>query len=107
MTWHEIMTYAHQGIELKNIPGLPPNPTTTAPAIADASAKGEAPHPIALTNRGTQILLQVERMMEEATRGLVAARNPPPPGLRPGASIDQPNTLASASERRGVSVRRD
>ena len=22
-TWHEIMTYAHQGIELKQIPGLP------------------------------------------------------------------------------------
>src|SRR5262249_31395791 len=24
MTWHEIMKYAHQGLELKNIPGVPP-----------------------------------------------------------------------------------
>ena len=24
MTWHEIMAYAHQGIELKALPGIPP-----------------------------------------------------------------------------------
>ena len=26
MTWRAIMTYAHQGIELKNIAGIAPNP---------------------------------------------------------------------------------
>ena len=34
MTWHTVMEYAHQGIELKNIPGLPPNPATIGPQIA-------------------------------------------------------------------------
>src|SRR6202045_4307316 len=34
MTWHEIMQYAHQGVELKNLPGLPPNPAPTAPVVA-------------------------------------------------------------------------
>ena len=67
MTWHDIMEYAHQGVELKNIPGLPANPSTTAPAIADAS-RGEAPRPVALTSRGKQVLLRVERAMEEAGR---------------------------------------
>ncbi|MDQ2083524.1 PBP1A family penicillin-binding protein [Xanthobacteraceae bacterium Astr-EGSB] len=67
MTWHDIMEYAHQGVELKNIPGLPANPSTTAPAIADAS-RGEAPRPVALTSRGKQVLLRIERAMEEAGR---------------------------------------
>ena len=42
MTWHEIMDYAHQGIELKNLPGLPPNPAPTAPVVAASANKGES-----------------------------------------------------------------
>src|SRR5262249_22924063 len=72
MTWHEIMEYAHEGVELKNIPGLPPNPATTAPPIADASSKDERARPVALTSRGTRVLLQIERLMEDAARAPVA-----------------------------------
>jgi penicillin-binding protein 1A len=101
MTWHEIMSYAHQGVELKNIPGLPANPATTAPAIADGSAKDEPPRPVALTSRGKQVLVRLERMLEDAGRGLLAVR--PPPG--PRASAEPAETLAAASGRRSATVR--
>jgi penicillin-binding protein 1A len=72
MTWHEIMEYAHQGIELKNLPGLPPNPASTAPVVQ--SKNGEVPaHPVMLTYKGAQVLVQVERMLEEARQSLPAA----------------------------------
>src|SRR5215469_8691015 len=71
MTWHEIMEYAHQGIELKNLPGLPPNPAPTAP-VAQNTKNGEAPHPAMLTYRGAQVLVRVERMLEDARHALPA-----------------------------------
>jgi penicillin-binding protein 1A len=77
MTWHEIMAYAHQGIELKNIPGLPPNPSTTAPpdlvSQASPNAADVLPRPALLTQRGTQVLLRLERAMEDAARALPAS----------------------------------
>ena len=78
MTWHEIMEYAHQGIELKNLPGLAPNPAPTAPVVANAK-NGEAPHPVMLTFRGAQVLGRVERMMEDAKAALPGAPPAQPP----------------------------
>jgi penicillin-binding protein 1A len=75
MTWHEIMEYAHQGIELKNLPGLPPNPSPTAP-VAQNSNKDDTPRPAMLTFRGAQVLVQVEHMMEDAKNALPAAAHP-------------------------------
>ena len=76
MTWHEIMAYAHQGIELKNIPGLPPNPSTIAPpdlvSQASPNAADVLPRPALLTQRGIQVLLRLERAMEDAVRALPA-----------------------------------
>jgi len=38
MTWKEIMAFAHQGLELKPIPGVaPPLPDPKAPAVAKAA----------------------------------------------------------------------
>ena len=95
MTWHDIMEYAHQGIELKNIPGLPANPSTTAPAMADA-AKDETPRPVALTSRGKQVLMRIERAMEDAARQplAVGVRAPGPrasadPATTVGVAVDQ------------------
>src|SRR5262249_13436264 len=83
MTWHEIMEYAHQGVELKNLPGLPPNPAPTAPV---AEAKGNDAHPAMLTFRGAQVLVRVEKLMEEASRKLaVSAEAQQPAQARPGA----------------------
>ena len=75
MTWHEIMEYAHQGVELKNLPGLPPNPSPTAP-VAQNSNKDDTPRPAMLTFRGAQVLVQVEHMMEDAKNALPAAAHP-------------------------------
>jgi penicillin-binding protein 1A len=71
MTWHEIMEYAHQGIELKNLPGLPPNPSPTAP-VAQNGNKNDNPHPAMLTYRGAQVLVRVEHMLEDAKAALPA-----------------------------------
>jgi penicillin-binding protein 1A len=71
MTWHEIMEYAHQGVELKNLPGLPPNPAPTAPVVASTN-KGDTPRPAMLTFRGARVLVDLERMMEDATRAMPA-----------------------------------
>jgi penicillin-binding protein 1A len=89
MTWHEIMEYAHQGVELKNLPGLAPNPAPTAP-VAENVAKGDAAaRPAMLTFRGAQVLGRVEKMMEDASRALppatgAAAALTPPVDTRPG-----------------------
>ncbi|HEY4773414.1 MAG TPA: PBP1A family penicillin-binding protein, partial [Xanthobacteraceae bacterium] len=77
MTWREIMAYGHQGIELKNIPGVAPNPAPIAPLdlLSDASPNGAdvLPRPALLTRRGVQALVRLERLMEEAARGVEAA----------------------------------
>jgi penicillin-binding protein 1A len=75
MTWHNIMTYAHQGVELRQLPGLAV-PVHTA-TVADASFKGsEVPQPVLLTRKGTDALIQVEHMLDDADHALTAQRAP-------------------------------
>jgi len=65
-TWHEIMAYAHQGIELKQVAGIARNPATVGP-ILDRDGKGDAPiRPAMLTHKGMEALLRVEQLMDEA-----------------------------------------
>jgi penicillin-binding protein 1A len=66
MTWHTVMEYAHQGVELRNLPGLPPNSLTVGPQIAEA--KEDAPRPAMLSSRGVKVLSRIERLLEEAAR---------------------------------------
>jgi penicillin-binding protein 1A len=81
-TWHEIMAYAHQGIELKQVAGLPKNPATVGPII-DKDGKGDAPiRPAMLTHKGLQTLLRVEQMMDDAGRQM----NARDPGGQPPSS---------------------
>jgi penicillin-binding protein 1A len=74
MTWHNIMAYAHQGIELKQLPGIPVPQVRQQPAVAEVKSKsGEPqppPRPALLTKRGADILVRVERMMDDANRAL-------------------------------------
>ena len=106
MTWHKIMAYAHTGIELKNIPGVAPNPPPGSLPIPVASAtatppKDIAPRPPVLTRRGADILVRIERLMDDATRALVIADTPPTPA--PGQSmLPRESTIAeTASGLRG------
>jgi penicillin-binding protein 1A len=94
MTWRRIMAYAHQGIELKNIPGVEPGPTPPAPrtVVAD-SAKNETEaklRPAVLTRRAAEILSRLERLMDDATRALAASE----PRREHGAGLPARNTLA-------------
>src|SRR5206468_11256133 len=75
-TWHDIMVAAHQGIEIKELPGvglgakLPApaaNPNTAAAGAPKAAEIKPGPPPI-LTKRGADILVQVEKMLDEAAR---------------------------------------
>jgi penicillin-binding protein 1A len=106
-TWHDIMTYAHQGIELKQIPGLSA-PTGPQGKVADANTGivDTVPRAPTLTKRGIDVLVQVERLMDDATRAL-AERSPagqradapnPPPGQSAGA-------VASASDGQPAPIR--
>jgi hypothetical protein len=93
------MTYAHQGVELRTLPGLPP--PTHAPAVADASFKGaEEPHPVLLTRKGTDALVRVERMLDDANRAITARGAPPGPlgALDGGKSATAITTFATAAD---------
>jgi penicillin-binding protein 1A len=94
MTWRQIMAYAHQGIEIKNIPGVPAGPTPAAPQVAAAAPNGAEPalRPTMLTKRSIDVLLRVERLMDNATRALADA-----PGTQQGAALAAPDTFASAA----------
>ncbi len=98
MTWQAVMTYGHQGIELKNIPGTLPNPAPgsvpQAKVAAVAAAGDSAPRPAVLTRRGSDVLLRVERLMDDASRSLSLAGTPAP---RPGQQSALPRTDAFAS----------
>jgi penicillin-binding protein 1A len=92
LAWHNIMAYAHQGVELRPLPGLPP--PQHAPPVADAALVGApAPQQILLTRKGTDALLRVERLLDDASRALPA---------RLGSTADEGshanNTLTAASE---------
>jgi penicillin-binding protein 1A len=74
-TWHDIMTVAHQGVEIKELPGvgmgqkLPPQPASAAMAQAEPKTLEIKPGPPpVLTRRGAEILVQVEKMLDDIAR---------------------------------------
>jgi len=103
-TWHDIMAYAHQGIELKAIAGVGPNSATVGPLIADAAKDDDASsRPVVLSQRGAQILLRLEHMMDDAARALVASGGAPSAAeTRPGAKLDRQNPITAASNERAA-----
>jgi penicillin-binding protein 1A len=104
-TWHDIMVYAHQGIEINPIPGVGPQaPAPASNAVADSRRRGgqAAQRPSVLTKRGADILVRLERIMDDATRALAARGSPSDradagDALRPG-----PDTFAAAKRNRAV-----
>jgi penicillin-binding protein 1A len=75
-TWHDIMVVAHQGVEVKEIPGVGmgtklPQPATPANVAANSAARiletKPGPPPV-LTRRGADILVRVERLLDEAAK---------------------------------------
>jgi len=98
MTWHEIMAYAHQGIELKPLPGLGPQ-APSAPRAAVAEGKKDDAPPTRpnsiLTKRGADALVRLERLMDDATRALAAQSQT----TKASENTNSQGNFASASDR--------
>jgi penicillin-binding protein 1A len=95
MTWQKIMAYAHQGVELKPIPGVPPPPGPVGPTLAAPRSGDEIPRPALLTRRGADILVRIEKAMEDASRAL------PPPGASGRTVEAAPVRGGQVAEREG------
>ena len=74
-TWHDIMVAAHQGVEVREIPGvgmgqkLPPQHVSNAQANAAPKILETKPGPPpVLTKRGADILVRVEKLLDDAAR---------------------------------------
>ena len=76
-TWHDIMVVAHQGVEIRDVPGigpgkkLPPDVVAAANANAKAAEINPGPPPI-LTRRGANILVRVEKLFDDAAKTATA-----------------------------------
>ncbi len=73
-TWHDIMVVAHQGIEVREIPGigmgqkLPPKPMAAQANAAPKVLETKPGPPPVLTKRGADILVRVEKLLDDAAR---------------------------------------
>jgi penicillin-binding protein 1A len=108
MTWHEVMAYAHQGIELKNLIGVAPNPSNVAPdnIVSENTATGNnnLPRPALLTESGTKTLQRIEHLMEGLSDTLPPTGNrtsdaspaAKSPGAAPSGAAPIPDAIAAA-----------
>jgi penicillin-binding protein 1A len=79
MIWQQVMAYAHQGVEIKPYPGVAPfsgTPVAAATQTETTKAADYVPPPNLLTRKGADILVRVEKMMEEASKALGAPTAP-------------------------------
>jgi penicillin-binding protein 1A len=106
-TWHDIMVAAHQGVEIKELPGVGmgtklPAPATSAVVAANGAPKPPeirpGPPPI-LTRRGADILVQVEKMLDEAAKTAANTSADPVKPVKPvsSSSAPFPDSFAAAT----------
>jgi len=85
-TWHDIMVAAHQGVEVKEIPGIGMGTKLPQPAVPATVAANGAPKiletkpgpPPVLTKRGADILVRIEKLLDDASKaaGKTSANEP-------------------------------
>ena len=89
-TWHEIMAYAHKGIELKNPYGVVgPAPAVAARPQAPASAAAVVENATILSRGSLAVLISIETLFDTARRTILP---------RPGASAASAVVRAAAAE---------
>jgi penicillin-binding protein 1A len=68
LTWHKVMAYAHQGVEIKPLYGLKgaPGPRLEEPQVASGPNFIEAARPMTLPQRTSERLMQLEKIMRDA-----------------------------------------
>jgi penicillin-binding protein 1A len=98
-TWRQIMAYAHQGIEIKPLVGLPPILTSPRPpGLVAEETQNVAPRPTLLTRNAADILIRIERLMEDASRSL------PPVAV---STANEPGAAGSPNRSPFISAARD
>jgi penicillin-binding protein 1A len=85
-TWHEIMTAAHRGIDVKDLPGLLPNRARST--VAELRRPRPESRPSLLARPGVDVLRSLAEKMENARSAASPRRSPP----------DQQDAVASALE---------
>jgi penicillin-binding protein 1A len=119
-TWHNIMSVAHQGIEIRELPGVGMGVKLPQPAAPQTMAAYGAPQPKppeikpgpppVLTKRGADLLVQIEKMLDDAakTAEKTSAGEPAKPGKPVSSSaLPFPDNLASASSGDATSQRKN
>jgi penicillin-binding protein 1A len=104
-TWHDIMSAAHQGVEIKEIVGVGAGTKLPAPAASALIAANGAPKPPEikpgpppiLTKRGADILVRVEKLLDDAAK---TAADPVKPA-KPVSSTAAPLTDSFAAATSG------
>jgi penicillin-binding protein 1A len=106
-TWHDIMQAAHQGVEVREIPGIglgqklpqPANPATMAAVGAPKGPEIKPGPPPVLTRRGADVLVQVEKLLDEAAKTAVKASSEEPPKGKSTSSsaLAFPDSFAAAT----------
>ncbi|MBN8920198.1 MAG: PBP1A family penicillin-binding protein, partial [Rhizobiales bacterium] len=89
MTWRQVMAYAHQGVEIKPIPGVsgPVPPAPVAQGSGDKTADA-AVRPAVLSRRAVDVLLRMERLLEEAARTEQTAGSPSEPAPQRRSALE-------------------
>jgi len=89
-TWQDIMLYAHKGIEIKPLPGVPHPPLSQnlarlGAAVANAPDLGVPQRPATLSRGTHQVLGRIEKLMRASKVRLRHSRLPAPAKTRLGA----------------------
>lgn len=105
-TWHDIMVAAHQGVEIKELAGVGMGTKLPKPPESEARAAKDEPKivdvkpgpPPVLTKRGADILVQVEKMLDDADRtmGKTSSGEPPPAKPISSSALATPESFAAA-----------
>jgi penicillin-binding protein 1A len=99
MTWRTIMDYAHQGIEVRQLPGVvvPERPQQVAAHSTRTEDKAPAARrPTLLSKRGAEALVRMERLLDEASRAMTP--------LRPTASNTVSSVVSNDDGKKGADI---
>jgi penicillin-binding protein 1A len=107
-TWHDIMVAAHQGVEIKELAGVGMGEKLPKPETRETIAAANAPKapeikpgpPPVLTRRGADILVQVEKLLDDAAKTAertTATEPPKPPRPTSSSALSFPDSFAAAA----------
>jgi penicillin-binding protein 1A len=116
-TWHDIMVAAHQGVEIKELPGVGMGEKLPQPTVPPTVTAVNAPKPPeikpgpppVLTRRGADVLVQVEKLLDDAARTAerTTATEPPKPARPTSSALAFPDSFAAATPGEAAAPRKN